>query len=186
MDRQTLYTAPGICDLVVPAINMIGPVDLGNDYKISETLVITLVSGTSWDNQLLYPADTMPALLQLLDHVAKMKTVPLKHGLAQYSKDDSRWVATNYYWAMSSHCLNRRLFFASSSSTFGLGLLEMQVGDIVAIIFGCGAPVVLRPLVIGKSEYSFVGCCFIDGIMYGEATRQHKAMGKEDVIFYIK
>lgn len=42
-----------------------------------------------------------------------------------------------------------------------------RIGDVVCVIFGCDMPVVLRRNKGGP--YTFVGGCYADGIMYGEA-----------------
>lgn len=39
-------------------------------------------------------------------------------------------------------------------------------GDIVAVMFGCRLPVVLRPK--GK-HFLFIGECYVHGLMYGES-----------------
>lgn len=41
------------------------------------------------------------------------------------------------------------------------------MGDVVCVLRGCGAPVVLRQ--IGE-DWAHIGCCTVPGIMQGEAT----------------
>jgi hypothetical protein len=44
-----------------------------------------------------------------------------------------------------------------------------QAGDIVCILFGCSVPVVLRKTA-GETKFEFIGECFVDGYMSGEAV----------------
>lgn len=54
----------------------------------------------------------------------------------------------------------------------GIAPGNVQVGDIVAILFGVRAPFVLRPdPVDGRHVYKIVGDCYVDGFMGGEAMR---------------
>ena len=46
-------------------------------------------------------------------------------------------------------------------------------GDIVAIMFGCDVPLVLRPNADG-TMHRIVGECYVDGVMDGEAVDQHE------------
>ena len=62
--------------------------------------------------------------------------------------------------------MNRRLF-VTSSGHLGLGPAGMMSGDIVAILFGGNVPYILRPLV--NKQWHFVGECYLDGYMDGEA-----------------
>jgi hypothetical protein len=62
--------------------------------------------------------------------------------------------------------MNRRLFITASGH-LGLGPASMMSGDIVAVLFGGNVPYVLRPL--ENEQWHFVGECYLDGYMRGEA-----------------
>ncbi|KAK3387360.1 heterokaryon incompatibility protein-domain-containing protein [Podospora didyma] len=64
----------------------------------------------------------------------------------------------------------RRIFIADTGHC-GLLPEHAQVGDLLCILFGCDAPVVLRPQENkdGDPGYVFVGECYALGLMYGEA-----------------
>lgn len=52
----------------------------------------------------------------------------------------------------------------------GLGSSKLKPGDLVCILFGCSVPVLLRPKTKGDNPtYSFIGECYIHGMMDGEA-----------------
>ncbi|KAK5689982.1 hypothetical protein LTR97_012465 [Elasticomyces elasticus] len=60
--------------------------------------------------------------------------------------------------------------FTTALGFFGLGPTFMRPGDCVAVLFGGQTPFVLRP--IGKpGEYTFVGQCYVHGIMDGELIK---------------
>jgi hypothetical protein len=65
----------------------------------------------------------------------------------------------------------------------GLGPTYMRSNDVVAILYGCSWPVVLRP----RGEfYQFIEVCYFPGIMDGEAVQKHIESGAEDVVFNIQ
>ena len=72
----------------------------------------------------------------------------------------------NRYIFSLQRLMNRRLF-VTSSGHLGLGPAGMMSGDIVAILFGGNVPYILRPLV--NKQWHFVGECYLDGYMDGEA-----------------
>ncbi|KAK3654010.1 hypothetical protein LTR22_010921 [Elasticomyces elasticus] len=60
--------------------------------------------------------------------------------------------------------------FTTALGFFGLGPTFMRPGDCVAVLFGGQTPFVLRPT--GKpGEYTFVGHCYVYGIMEGELIK---------------
>lgn len=62
--------------------------------------------------------------------------------------------------------LHGRRMMITRTGFLGLVPEETKVGDTVAILLGCGYPVILRPCGDG---YKYVGECYIDGLMNGEA-----------------
>ncbi|KAH9231863.1 hypothetical protein K456DRAFT_1751103 [Colletotrichum gloeosporioides 23] len=58
--------------------------------------------------------------------------------------------------------------FATTSNYIGRGLKTIRNGDIVAVIFGCKLPVVLRQC-WGPSTFQFISPCYVSGIMNGES-----------------
>lgn len=79
-------------------------------------------------------------------------------------------------------CLYRHAF-ATTSALVGLGPRHMLVGDVAAIRYGCRWPVVLQP---ENWHYLVVGVCSVQGIMFDEAVRRHRADGAEDETFIIR
>ncbi|KAH7070744.1 heterokaryon incompatibility protein-domain-containing protein [Paraphoma chrysanthemicola] len=66
-------------------------------------------------------------------------------------------------------------FFISAMGYIGLGPKSMRVGDTVHVFLGGSVPFVLRQIVeqtnssASETRYEFVGNCFVQGIMDGEA-----------------
>ncbi|KAG8161348.1 hypothetical protein KVR01_009612 [Diaporthe batatas] len=52
----------------------------------------------------------------------------------------------------------------------GLGPGCIEMGDEIAILHGADFPVVLRKLEGREQRYQFVGDCYLDGVMFGEAV----------------
>lgn len=79
--------------------------------------------------------------------------------------------------AAANVSVSKRLFM-SSQRYLGLGPATAEVGDVVSIMAGCRIPFVLRRE-SNKEDAKFLmnGGCYIDGIMFGEAMRQHVDAG---------
>lgn len=60
-----------------------------------------------------------------------------------------------------------RLFFITSNGYMGLAPLSTRSGDLICIFLGGRTPFVLRP--DGKNTYKFIGECYVEGRMHGEA-----------------
>jgi Heterokaryon incompatibility protein (HET) len=73
------------------------------------------------------------------------------------------------YWAFFEAAYRLfigRTLFVTQDGYLGAGLSGIQEGDVVAILFGCNCPVVLRKV---GDHHVLVGECFIQGLMDGEA-----------------
>lgn len=64
-----------------------------------------------------------------------------------------------------------------------LGPEEAQIGDVLAVLYGSGAPVILGP---EGARYRLIGICYVHGIMYSEAFKEHRAEGKPDEVFCLE
>ena len=85
--------------------------------------------------------------------------------------DGSKW-GTYHYRAVKLNVRTCR-FFTTTKGVPCMGPHEVQVADELFVLAGSKAPAVLRPARRGgKDVYLFVGLCFVDGIMYGEALRR--------------
>lgn len=72
-------------------------------------------------------------------------------------------------------------FFCTAEGAPGLGPHDVQPGDEIHVLAGCRSPAILRPrpgggdgVDVDGAAFLFVGLCFVDGWMYGEATRAGK------------
>jgi hypothetical protein len=61
-------------------------------------------------------------------------------------------------------CMNRRLF-KTENEDFGLGPESMREGDVIVVLFGGDAPLVLRP---NDESYLFIGQAYVDDLMQGQ------------------
>lgn len=75
-------------------------------------------------------------------------------------------IASQYREAIANTCMNRAVFITGSGH-FGLGPYFAAQNDVVSVLYGSRFPVVLRP--IGE-DFIFLGTCYVDGIMHGEAS----------------
>ena len=79
-----------------------------------------------------------------------------------------------------------RTFISTSQGMVGLSPEESQTDDLVCIIIGNETPVVLRSC--GEGVYTWVGECYIHGIMdgeYMELSKQPSALETLSAEFHI-
>jgi hypothetical protein len=62
-------------------------------------------------------------------------------------------------------------FFFADDYYMGLGPKAIEPGDVVCIVYGHKMPFVLRPT---ETQYKYVGACYLDGFMNGEAIEKFK------------
>jgi hypothetical protein len=75
-------------------------------------------------------------------------------------------------FSVSMHAATKgRTFFTTESGFIRLGPCGTRVGDVVTVLFGGGAPFVLRPVDAG---FEVAGNCYIDSIMEGELVRLYQ------------
>lgn len=63
---------------------------------------------------------------------------------------------------------SRRSIIKTQSGVLGIAPEATEKGDVVVVIFGCGTPLVLRPVHGSAAEFQVVGECYADSIMNGE------------------
>lgn len=78
------------------------------------------------------------------------------------------------YTSALTPMLHRRLF-VTSTGHLGLGPAGMMSGDVVVVLFGGRVPYVLRR--VGDGYWRFVGECYVDGFMHGEALEPQDEEG---------
>jgi hypothetical protein len=61
--------------------------------------------------------------------------------------------------------LTERRLVTTSKGYLGLAPAEVLEGDVIAVLYGCNFPVVLRPC---EDKFYFIGECYVDGVMDGE------------------
>jgi hypothetical protein len=81
--------------------------------------------------------------------------------------------------AILVECSSKRLF-VTEWGICGLGLRPTREGDVVAVLFGCSVPVILRTSE-SSGEYRFVGQSYVRGCMHGQMIkeRQNRSLGAE-------
>jgi hypothetical protein len=67
------------------------------------------------------------------------------------------------------HITVRRRFITTAKGYTGMSLENIRKGDGIYILLGCTVPVVLRPSQKEPGHFEFLGECYIQGIMEGEA-----------------
>jgi hypothetical protein len=61
-----------------------------------------------------------------------------------------------------------RRFFRTEHGQFGIGRIDIRAGDLVCVLLGANDPCILR----GEADhYIFVGKCFCEGLILGEAVK---------------
>jgi hypothetical protein len=70
-------------------------------------------------------------------------------------------------WFQVTRTCHRRTILALEERTMALGPPNTEPGDVVCILHGSKLPIVLR---CQGDKWRFIGQCYVDGIMFGEAV----------------
>jgi hypothetical protein len=92
--------------------------------------------------------------------------------LRDLTEDDARNMS------LSALSLISRRLVTTSTGYLGLAPEEAHNGDKVGVLYGCNFPVVLRP---AGDSFQYIGECYIDGLMDGEAIDAQERGGYEAV-----
>ena len=101
---------------------------------------------------------------------------------ARHNYDPDTVRASEYHQGVYEG-LECRCFFVTDSGSMGIGPRTMRSQDIIAILYGCIWPVVLRRQ---GEYYNILGTCYVHGIMDGEIVRKHQSAGKKAEVFVIR
>lgn len=142
-----------------------------------------LVAGSDYDRQFADDrmAHTFQALLRYHKEHDKLPPWPARLPL---DASEDLVALSEYREAFRIACYRRRLF-VTAGGLMGVGPQTMRPGDVAVILYGGDAPFILR-YHEDANDYEFIGECYIDGIMFGEAVQKHREEGREDVIFNIR
>ncbi|KAI1453199.1 heterokaryon incompatibility protein-domain-containing protein [Annulohypoxylon moriforme] len=163
--------------------NASGDLEIYRPENIPHTFVSTLSAGLNETKQ---PIDEDS---DFLDDAADWLLQQFG-GQIPVSGIGKKWRLPNAMWKYSSSgrfrgvftrvCLHRR-FFLTTGNLMGIGPETMERNDIVVILFGGKVPYVVREL--GEGKYSFIGECYVPGLMTGEAVEQWKKSGHNAEFF---
>lgn len=84
---------------------------------------------------------------------------------------------------LSGKACHERKFFFTGNSRMGLCPRNAKEGDKIVILYGGSVPYVLRPT--ERDTWKFLGECYVDGIMFGEAESIKQELKIEDQTFHI-
>ncbi|KAK7917529.1 hypothetical protein PG985_011137 [Apiospora marii] len=110
---------------------------------------------------------------------------PVGEEKAEFTEEE--WHALVDY-DQAVHCATQdRRIFLTEARRIGIGPRDMKAGDVVAVLYGCRWPVVLRPRGdVDVDGYELIEVCYVHGLMDGEAVQRHVTNGDDDVVFHIK
>jgi hypothetical protein len=97
----------------------------------------------------------------------------------QHSIFDSCSTVDRFY-ARHQQVMHGRCFFTTRDATMlGVATSVVQKQDVVAVVFECNVPLVIRPVTMGAvNVFRIVGECYVYDIMQGEAVRLWDESGR--------
>jgi hypothetical protein len=161
LDRSQSHWRAPIADMVPPLV-----VDMmGRLPRFNETMVLQQGSPAPEGFGEIYRAimdNTLPPVT-----IAHRLAVPLPPEATMAANYEHIWdhPLTKPYLVSCDLAMSRRSAFTTRCGFAGLGPLDVRPGDAVAILFGADIPFILRQR---GNHYTFVGDCFVHGIMQGE------------------
>ncbi|KAF2109248.1 heterokaryon incompatibility protein-domain-containing protein [Lophiotrema nucula] len=78
---------------------------------------------------------------------------------------------------------HERKFFLTEEGQMGLCPKDTRETDKIVILYGGSVPYILRQC--SEDTWTFVGECYFDGMMFGEAKERKQKYGIEDQVFHI-
>jgi hypothetical protein len=88
----------------------------------------------------------------------------LRISLAKQARDGD----ADQFGVLVGKACHERKFFTTADGRMGLCPRKTQIGDSIVVLHGGSVPYVLRE--IRPNVWKFVGECYVDGIMFGEAV----------------
>ncbi|KAL6703702.1 hypothetical protein ACN47E_009396 [Coniothyrium glycines] len=76
------------------------------------------------------------------------------------------------FGVLAGKACHERKFFRTADGRMGLCPRHTRVGDVIAVLYGGSVPYVLRE--VRQERWRFVGECYVDGLMFGEAERMQR------------
>lgn len=169
----------------------------------------TLIAGVNVQGQPASESEAMdycrPWAEHFLGHHEPPKHSSLLQDLHGATGEPGEDLARAARWDEASLVAVGRRFFRTHTGFLGIGPRSMARGDIIAIIYGCRWPVVLRPCVAGWAEnvpdvpgqfdyhldpqpegYRILGVGYVDGIMFGEYVREYREQKRKDMVFELR
>jgi hypothetical protein len=75
-----------------------------------------------------------------------------------------------------------RSFIVTNNEFIGLAPSWVEVGDTLAILFGCNVPVLLRKCTEDSTHFHLKGDCFVQGWMRGEILGSFGDLTDEEIV----
>ena len=158
---------------VLKSLSGLGNITAREDYlrtltgnlrlSLSKDGKIRLGRVEDWEKEVL----TVDELSLVDEHVREQ---PLREDEDYDKKDD---IKTIIRWQ-----INERVFFLTKNNTMGLCEPGAEVGDQVCILYGGHVPFILRKSFVDstatpeKQAYKYIGACYLQGFMNGEALQE--------------
>ncbi|KAK6402439.1 hypothetical protein LTR81_022527 [Elasticomyces elasticus] len=154
------------------------------NQELDAILALALTAGTSSRCTRLEKIDAERQFNAYVGYLRRNERPPYIHELDS-SEDplepSEGKLAADFALAEINACKCRR-FFITGTGLPGVGPWTMAPSDVVAVLFGCAWPVVLRARV-EDGHYEVRGIAYVYGIMDGEAVQAHEANGGVDHVF---
>jgi Heterokaryon incompatibility protein (HET) len=135
------------------------------EFQLWSSFITTLVAGSYFRSDMLC-IDFIAFCRQYCDPAFYNLAI---RGITSARIDDRIQADPDRFRHFASGSLHWQKLFATENGLCGIAPCVLRRGDVVAMLFGCIVPLVLRPT-SEKSYYKLVGWCFIDELMYGEST----------------
>ncbi|KAK5694309.1 hypothetical protein LTR97_009931 [Elasticomyces elasticus] len=147
------------------------------DALIEELVAMTICTGEDTLGQRGNSSYAIESL-QSFQHHQRQNTRPPR------SDGDSSETMAYHLWSRAQLTCNHHNFFVTRKGCAGVGSQLTEPGDVIAVLYGCEQPAILRPL-HETGHYEMLGLAYVHGIMDGEAVRALEVNGNGDDVFHI-
>ena len=132
---------------------------------------------------------TAEALLRRLTHNSGIEQSMSEMVLDPRRREDAQAVVDFEAYLPRFHDtilkMYRRLMVTSWGHV-GMAPSRAVKGDVLAVLFGCSVPVLLRPRNQERTSYAFIGECYVHGYMNGEAIQELNSGMRQEETFMLR
>jgi hypothetical protein len=185
MLTSPLPDGPGLASGWSPAVQrlyewqQIGPSEVDTNESAMRAIAMTITAGQDWYGRLI---DTVEAERQHLADFGAFASSTWNRPWSRAPKKTKLEPCGDRFALAVRNVSRQRGIFQAADGTLGIGPTAIISGDVICVLQGGSVPYVIRGAASSGNDsgcYWFVGECYMDGYMFGEALNSGRLVGED-------